>query len=1141
MTLSPRSGVLLGVALAAVLVEPRVVVRPRSAISAVSLIDSGRYQEAEQAAGIRLAEVQRQYGERSYEMVEASNLWLRARLLNGRGGSEESIATAEAQVRLVEETFGGEDSRLVPALRTLGEVLVEAARAARAIEVYRRALTLDESAGDSLELTSVLDDLGTALTVDGQHDEALVVLERSLRIKERLLDDSDRGIARTLEATALASQRKGAYGAARLAIERAAAIQEAVDPNHPDYVGTLNLLAQQFWFDNDLSRSRESSVRAVELAESTLRPDHPMLAKSLRYLAGTVFELGDLQRAHRLWTRAFDIAVRNFGAGHLETALYLHDVALSELELGQYVAARANFEEARRVFENALGSWHDHVAHTLHNAAIVDARLGDLAQARRKQARAIAIWTRTSGATHPYVAEALTELARVLLEQGSSAEAQRLLERALTIRQEGFGPDHRDVALTLAELANVLMRSGQQARAQELATRALGIWERIASPDAPEQAAVMALYAELQASRAQYEVARTYYERSSAIQRKVFGPSSPSYAASQVGLANVLAAQGEYGRALSTAVDAETTGRDHLRLMMRSLPERQALAYATSRPRALDLVLSLTMRPGDAVASAFAGTIRGRALILDEMAARRRALLAPGNGPDPVRVDFDSAQQRLANLVVRGPGNLSSATYAAILDEARQESERAEQALAERSIVFRSERSRAQLGLDEVAAALPQDGVLLSFVRYNRTLPPASALAGESRMQSSQTVPSYLAFVLRTGRPPIAVPLGSASRIDAAVSQWRAHVARALPTRASGAALRQLVWEPIASHLSGAQRLFVVPDGSLSLVTFDALPVGEDAWLIEEAPVIHYLTAERDLVPEERTRPSGTRSLLAVGGAAFDGSTHAPTGTTAANAPMASTTPVTLRGTRIPCADLQSVRFQPLTGTLREVQELSSLWSNSTPSTVGRSQTLTGQDATETRLKLEAPRHRVLHLATHGFFLGGDCVTQGEIETRGVGGLTTGPASRSPNNPLLLSGLALAGANRRAAAAPDEDDGILTAEEVASLDLSGVEWAVLSACDTGVGEIKAGEGVFGLRRAFQVAGARTVIMSLWSVEDQATRAWMRALYEARFQKRLSTADAVHAASLAVLRERRAKGQSTHPFFWAAFVAAGDWR
>jgi CHAT domain-containing protein len=144
-------------------------------------------------------------------------------------------------------------------------------------------------------------------------------------------------------------------------------------------------------------------------------------------------------------------------------------------------------------------------------------------------------------------------------------------------------------------------------------------------------------------------------------------------------------------------------------------------------------------------------------------------------------------------------------------------------------------------------------------------------------------------------------------------------------------------------------------------------------------------------------------------------------------------------------------------------------------------------------------------------------------------------------NPLLRSGLALAGADQRNEVAPGEDDGILTAEEIASLDLSGVEWAVLSACDTGVGDVRAGEGVFGLRRAFQIAGVRTLIMSLWSVDDEATREWMTALYEARLNRGLGTDEAVRAASLAVLEARRGAGESTHPFFWGAFVATGDWR
>jgi CHAT domain-containing protein len=162
----------------------------------------------------------------------------------------------------------------------------------------------------------------------------------------------------------------------------------------------------------------------------------------------------------------------------------------------------------------------------------------------------------------------------------------------------------------------------------------------------------------------------------------------------------------------------------------------------------------------------------------------------------------------------------------------------------------------------------------------------------------------------------------------------------------------------------------------------------------------------------------------------------------------------------------------------------------------------------------------VIHIATHGFFLGGS-------------------GCNGQEDPLLRSGLALAGANRRATAGALQDDGILTAEEVASLDLSSAELVVLSGCDTGNGEIRAGEGVLGLRRAFQVAGAKNLIMSLWPVTDEGTREWMTALYQSRFGRSRGTAAAVREASLAQIRARRAAKQSTHPFYWAGFIALGN--
>jgi CHAT domain-containing protein len=329
----------------------------------------------------------------------------------------------------------------------------------------------------------------------------------------------------------------------------------------------------------------------------------------------------------------------------------------------------------------------------------------------------------------------------------------------------------------------------------------------------------------------------------------------------------------------------------------------------------------------------------------------------------------------------------------------------------------------------------------------------------------------------------------------------------------------------VGQHLSGAKTVFIVPDGALSLVSFAALPIGGAKYLIEDGPVIHYVSAERDLVAGPASTSTG-RGLLAVGDAAFD-----DIGSFA----LASKRPTA--GLRSGCATSGPLTFGPLAGTRQEVQDVARIWTDS-PADL-----LTGGAATERAVKHSAAGHRVLHLATHGFFLG-SCASTRAAGTRSVGGLVAKRATKSApldESPLLQSGLALAGANRRAAAGPGDEDGILTAEEVTALNLDGVEWAVLSACDTGLGVVRASEGVLGLRRAFQVAGVRTIIMSLWPVDDQAARSWMLALYQGRLQQRLSTSDAVQYAGLTILRARRTQRESTHPFYWAAFVAAGDWR
>jgi CHAT domain-containing protein len=563
--------------------------------------------------------------------------------------------------------------------------------------------------------------------------------------------------------------------------------------------------------------------------------------------------------------------------------------------------------------------------------------------------------------------------------------------------------------------------------------------------------------------------------------------------------------------------------------------------------------------------------ILGRSLTLDEMSLRRRAVSdAEGQDTKALWDRLRSARQRFANLVVRGPSG-DPREHATLVDVARREKEDAERALAERSATFRTDTRRATIGFAEIRAALPADTALVSFLRYDRTIMTPSA--DPTRPATARTIPSYIAFVLRAGgSEPVAVRLGSAATVEGAITAWRDELIAGLARqpvdlaaaekalRVPGAALRRRIWDPVATHLDGATRVFVVSDSALNLVPFAALPASGGGYLLERGPVIHYLSAERDLAAPEPSRPATPGALLAVGGPAFSiRQVFASAGSKAG--PAASPRPdavIATRGTDMgsTCVGFRSMTFDPLPAARAEAEEVAKLWASSHSGEAEAAQTLVGTVASETSFKQFAPGRRVLHLATHGFFLGDECDGAVAPGTRAVGGLTSeaaqakpAPANRpsgrrqqlAPENPLLLSGLAFAGANWRSSARADEDDGILTAEEVAGLDLTGLDWAVLSACDTGLGVVRVGEGVLGLRRAFQTAGARTIIMSVWSVEDRSTRQWMRALYQARFERGLDTADAVHQAALSSLRARRSATASGHPFFWAGFVAAGDWR
>jgi CHAT domain-containing protein/tetratricopeptide (TPR) repeat protein len=1119
-----------------------------------SLLDAGRYEDAQHAAEQVIGDVGTVAAAGAVETEAGADILVEALTLNGRGAQASTLELANRVVRAKESRHRPGDRSLASSLRNLGDVLVQSGEYVRAVDVYDRALRLREQdpAGENADLADYLDHFARALARATRYDQAARLLDRSLQIKRRVLDPGDPGIARTLEVLGWLFQLKGDYVHARPHLERALSIREATAPTHPEIVGTLNLLGDQCWFEGNAKEARDFYVRALNVGQRSLRANHPEIAFSLLNLAAAAIELGDSAEAKALRTRALAIAEANFPPTNPLLAGYLNDLAISEHTEGDFTAARVLFERALKIRQDRLGPDHLDVATAVHNLAILDALMGDYVEARRLHDRAVAIWRTKLGPEHPYIAAAFLALGQALLDQGLSRQAQSLFQQAVAIREHSVGPNHPDLAVTLAYLAKATAGRGDREKAMSLFARAEAILERADVRETRALANVLNLEADNEVSLGTFEAARQHYVRALEIMRRTVGPSHPDYAQAQAGLAQTLAGLGESTPALETTLRADDVSRQHLRLTVRNLPERQSLAYASTRPRALDLALSLSTTAAPVDPRIFDALIRSRALVLDEMAARARRISdVAGTDVAPEWAALAAARQRLANLVVRGPQDDRPEKYLALVDDARREKERAEGALAARSADFRNELARAEIGLDEVRAALPARSALVSFASYDRTLvggpPSIASQTSSAKFQPLRKVRSYIAFVVTAASPTIAVvPLGTAAGVNDLVARWHeaATDVERLQTgtdaedayRVAGTALRRRVWDPLSRHLPGVATVFVVPEGTLNLVSLAALPIGQTKYLLEQGPIIHYLSAERDIVTGASAE-SANVGLLAVGGAAFDDATvfagAMKSKLSAHPAPAGASGPRVRGG----CDDLSSLTFGPLDATSKEVHEVAGLWTQS------RAQILENHAATERAFKTTAPGQRVLHLATHGFFLG--ACGPSSAGTRSVGGIVARPGTQRAaglqDNPLLLSGLAMAGANRRRSAGPNDEDGILTAEEVASLNLNGVEWAVLSACDTGLGEVRVGEGVLGLRRAFQVAGVHTVIMSLWSVEDQATLEWMRALYVGRTQKGLSTAEAMRAASLSVLRARRARGLTTHPFYWGGFIAAGDWR
>jgi len=1147
------------------------------------LVEAYRFKEAEPLARALLLQAETHSGRDSLETANALDFLLDALLLKKEGNNPEVDLLAQRAVAIRESLQGPDHPDLARSLHNLGNTLSNAGSAQAARDAHERALSIREKAlGPST--------LDVAESIDQY-------------IKTILWWFSDGAEAKTLRPRMLEMAR------------RAVAIKEAhFGPDHPALATSLHNLGYVLYSSNDLEGARSAHERALSIRTRTLPPHHPALAESLQYLGFMHDVFGEAREATQLYEQALSILEQALGPEHPDVARNLDDLAVEYSTLGRYKESQELHERALSIREKILGQEHAEYAWNLNSLARLLHLVGDYARAGPLYERALAVSERTLGPEHRYTHAIRFRYALLLTETGDYARAIRLSEEAIEGFQAIEGPNHYTVGIALSGLARLFLLSGDPERARPLLERALVIADQMAGvkhfgiayilgylcsaksatgsksaretcerathvieesfgPLSSELPACLDALARLAVGSGEPARAIELLERSLSIHQSL-GIHSPQEATTLLQLGDIQRRMGDARSALETVIRAEEIAREHLQLTARVLPERQALRYAATRPSGLSLAFSVALQKQDAqdLESIWDALIRTRGLVLDELGARHRSASGSGDPAiDRLWQDLAQARIRLANLILRGPREQPPEAYRALLEEIAGRKEDAERTLAEKSLEFRREQLRGEIGFRKVARALPEDGALVSFWRFDRLAPDGMADArsfsvGGRRERAPGPVLGYVAFILAPGAShPILVDLGPASEVERLIKAWRREVMA--PPRGSSSArahaesryheaavrLRRQLWDPIEPRLRGAARVHVVPDGLINLVSFATLPGENGKHLVETLPEFHYFSTERDVVREEKSE-SGGDGILVVAAPNFDADPRAwlddglltAPGAAEPSLPAPPGTSSLYRSPRANCEELSALRFDPLPGARAEADQIAR---HSQPPRDDQGRpgirilSLTGDQAQESAFKRLASGWSVLHLATHGFVFNDQCRSALEA-SRDLAEPAPAPrlqgAPPAADNPLLLTGLALAGANRRGLLPPDADldDGILTAEEIASLDLSGVEWAVLSACDTGLGDVQAGEGVLGLRRAFQIAGARTLIMSLWPIQDEATQEWMGALYRGR-RAGMTTAEAVRSASLEVLSRRRAERKSAHPFYWGAFVAAGD--
>ncbi|NEP26593.1 CHAT domain-containing tetratricopeptide repeat protein, partial [Moorena sp. SIO3I6] len=945
------------------------------------------------------------------ELAEAERLNQQAEQLYQQGKYNEAIPLAEQALAIRKKIFVNNHLDVATSLNYLALLYKLQGRYAEAIPLAEQALAIRKKVlGDNhLDVAASLNNLAELYKLQARYAEAEPLYQQSLAITKQQLGDNDLYVATGLNNLALLYKLQARYTEAESLYQKSLDIRTQQFGDNHFYVATsLNNLAELYKLQGRYAEAENLYQQSLAITKQQFGDNDFYVASSLNNLAGLYQYQGRYAEAEHFYQQSLDIRKQQLGDNHPDVASSLNNLATLYVSQARYAEAEPLYQQSLAITKQQFGDNHPKVAATLNNLALLYFSQGRYAEAEPLFQQSLAIRKQQLGDNHPSVATGLNNLAGFYKLQERYAEAEPRFQQSLEIRKQQLGDNHPDVASSLNNLADLYQDQGRYAEAEHFYQQSLDIRKQQFGDNHPNVAESRNNLADLYKLQARYAEAEPLYQQALDINKQQLGDNHPKVAITLNNLARLSESQGNTSRAIELLSQGLRIEEYNLSENLVAGDERQKQDYMRKISGTTDWAISLNLQSApnnlEATRLALKAIFERKGRILDVLTNSLQILRQRIDDPQSQELltELIATRTQHANLIFKKPEDFPSPD---VYRKLLTEVENKAKQLSDQLSRRSAEfRNLSQpITLEAIQKQIPADAALVELVRYE-----------------SLGKPHYAAYIIYPNGEIKAKDLGEAEAIDKAVEKLRKRLRVSHPRtiktlKAAGRDLDEMVMQPVRQLLGETKTILLSPDATLNLIPFEALVDENNQYLVENYQIT-YLTSGRDLL---RQNPNNNRqSPLVIANPNYQQQGEV----------------VALDAYR--SIDLSQRVFMPLKGTQQEAETISSIFSQAL--------TLMGNKATKNALK-QVKNPDFLHIATHGFFE------------------TSLKNQNYVDNPLLRSGLVFAGVEKQQSG---EDNGILTAYEGTLLNLVGTQLVVLSACDTGIGDISAGEGIYGLRRAF---------------------------------------------------------------------------